>query len=291
MPDKGTSGKVIKVGDGVTSPASAGNEIPTSIASNEMKSKATSFRIFAVLSWIVAIGVEIVAIVLLRKPPINMIWFIVLIVVDLIFAVIGSVLWKKANSFDPASVQDKVRFFFQNQLGAIISIIAFLPLVILIFTNKDMDGKQKGIIGSIAVVALLVAGITGVNFNPPSQEQNAAQTPQVQSQTALGDNSTQTGQVQPQTALGDNSTQTGQVQSQTAPLQSQTAQVQSLTGGNNVFWTKSGTVYHLYSDCSYISGKTDIFQGTVAQAQLDHITRLCDRCAARAEKEKGLKGP
>ncbi|MEO8934649.1 MAG: hypothetical protein ABI295_10100, partial [Xanthomarina sp.] len=67
--------------------------------------------------------------------------------------------------------KDKVKFFVQNQLGAIMGVLAFLPLVILIFMNKDVDGKTKGIAGSIAVVALLIAGISGVDFNPPSIEQ------------------------------------------------------------------------------------------------------------------------
>jgi len=92
---------------------------------------------------------------------------IVLIVADLIFAIMGSLLWKQANRLDPASKKDPVKFFIQNQLGLIIAIIAFLPLVILIFTNKNMDAKQKGIVGSIAAAALVIAGITGFDFAPP----------------------------------------------------------------------------------------------------------------------------
>jgi hypothetical protein len=72
-----------------------------------------------------------------------------------------------------------VRFFVQNQLGVIISIIAFLPLIILIFTNKNMDGKQKGIAGAIAIVLLLVAGYFGTTINPPSVEQYTAETQRV----------------------------------------------------------------------------------------------------------------
>jgi hypothetical protein len=179
----------------------------------------------------------------LRNVPVNTTYLIILIVVSLIFAVAGSLLWKKANRFDPASEKDKARFFIQNQLGAIMAVIAFLPLVILIFTNKNLNGKQKGLVGSIAVVALLIAGVTGIDYNPPSQEQYLEQTEQVKS-------------------LND--------------------------GVNLVYWTKSGSSYHLFQDCSYINSDrtTEIFEGTVAQArELKNITDLCDRCRNRAEKE------
>lgn len=243
MPDKGTTKKITQV-EGGESPAAA-REAKPFVASGENKGKAKSLRLFAIISWIVAIGLEVGAILLLRKPPVTMAWLIALIAADLIFAVIGNLLWKSANKLSPASEKEPVRFFIQNQLGAIISVIAFLPLVILIFTNKDLKGKQKGIVGAIAVIALLIAGATGIDFNPPSQEQYAQQT----------------------------------------------AQVESLSGANHVFWTKSGTKYHLYSDCYHINtNKTDeIFSGTVAQArELKNITELCNTCENRIKKEKDL---
>jgi hypothetical protein len=242
MTDKGTKKKLTRIEDDAAAPA---REAKPFVAAPESKAKAKKFRIFAILSWIAAIGFEVGAILLLRKPPIKMTWLIVLIVADLIFAVIGNLLWKKANRFDPASEKDKFRFFVQNQLGAIIAVIAFLPLVILIFTNKDLKGKQKGLVGAVAVVALLIAGFTGIDFNPPSVEEYAAQT----------------------------------------------AQVESLTGANHVYWTKSGTKYHVLSDCQHINTKKtdEIFEGTVAQArELKNITQLCKTCAQRWEKEKGL---
>ncbi len=242
MPDKGTSKKITRVEGGEMAP----RETKPFVPSGENKGKAKSLRLFAILSFIAAIGFEIGAILLLQKPPVNTTGLIVLIVADLIFAVVGSLLWKKSNRLDPASEKEAFKFFVQNQLGAILSVIAFLPLVILIFTNKNMDKKQKGITGSIAVIALLIAGAMGIDFNPPSVEQYA----------------------------------------------NQTAQVESLNDGvNHVFWTKSGTSYHLYSDCSYINTDrtVEIFEGTVAQArELKNITDICDRCANRAVKEKGL---
>lgn len=138
-------------------------------ASAESKGKAKQLRLFAFLAWIIAIAGQIFTILKLISND-TLIWLIVAIVIILILAITGSTLWKKANRLDPASEKDKVRFFIQNQLGAIMGVLAFLPLVILIFMNKDVDGKTKGIAGSIAVVALLLAGISGADFNPPSIE-------------------------------------------------------------------------------------------------------------------------
>lgn len=143
----------------------------------ESKGKATTFRIIAAILWILAIGTEVFAIFfVLKQNPVNMVLLIILLVVIGALAVGGSLLWKQANRLDPARKSDKVRFFVQNQLGAIITVIAFLPLIILIFTNKNMDGKQKGIAGAVAIVLLLVAGYFGTTINPPSVEQYTAET-------------------------------------------------------------------------------------------------------------------
>jgi len=87
------------------------------------------------------------------------------------FAIAGSLMWKAANRHDPATRADGARFFFQNQLGAIITVIAFLPLLVLIFMDKDMDPKNKKIAGGIGAVLAIVATLIGVSWNPPSVEQ------------------------------------------------------------------------------------------------------------------------
>ncbi|KAM9863931.1 hypothetical protein ACI1US_00090 [Leucobacter sp. BZR 635] len=174
------------------------------------KSQATKFRWIAMVLWIVAIALEAVAIFwLLRQrefvgedgqfvrnqesglitqqdatavfPQWAFVTLIIALVVIAALAITGSFLWKKANRLDPAKQADKFRFFVQNQLGAIIAIIAFLPLIILIFTNKDMDGKQKGIAGAIGIVLALAAAALGADFNPPSVEKyNADQSTVIQ---------------------------------------------------------------------------------------------------------------
>jgi hypothetical protein len=162
---------------------SVGNKTTTQFKpTEEAKGKATQFRLFAMLAWLLAMAGQVFAILKLISNE-TMVWLIVAIVVILALAITGSTLWKKANRLDPASEKDKVRLFIQNQLGAIMGVLAFLPLVILIFTNKDIDGKTKGIAGSIAVVAMLIAGISGADFNPPSIEQYTDQINEVESLT------------------------------------------------------------------------------------------------------------
>ncbi len=148
--------------------------------SEESRASATKLRIFAWVAWLLAIATEAVLIFWVlrqwadRSDTANMWLLIGGIVLTGIFASVGSVLWKKANRLDPASKKDTVRFFIQNQLGAIMSVVAFLPLIILIFMNKDMDGKQKAVAGSIGVVVAAIAVFAfGADYSPPSQEQYA----------------------------------------------------------------------------------------------------------------------
>ena len=141
----------------------------------EPKKRATCKRIWAIVCWVIAIAFETIGILKLAEV-IN--WFgdnmtaflIVCIVLDLIFVIIGSQLWKKANHIDPASEKNKVKFWLWNNLGTVVSIVAFLPLIILIFSDKKLDKKSKWIIGGIAIVALAIAGLTSYDWDPVSIE-------------------------------------------------------------------------------------------------------------------------
>jgi len=139
-------------------------------ASPESKSKAKKFRRIALISWVLAMAGQVFAILKLIHED-TLTWLFITMGVILVLAITGSLLWKKANRLDPASEKDKLRFFIQNQLGAILGVLAFLPLVIFIFKNKNLDKKTKGIAGTVAIIALVIAGATGIDLNPPSIEQ------------------------------------------------------------------------------------------------------------------------
>lgn len=171
-----SSKKIVNVGTNSTQSEPASFK-PT----EDSKKRALFLRIIAIVLWLFGIGCGIGAYFQLQNNPVDTAWLIGFIVADLIFIVIGSQLWKKANRLDPASEKDKFRFFVQNQLGVIISIIAFLPLVVLILTNKNLDKKQKTIAGTVAVIALLIASVTGIDFNPASIEQYTEQIEEVKS--------------------------------------------------------------------------------------------------------------
>jgi hypothetical protein len=169
MPTK----KVVRVEPSKASQADASTWKPTP----EAKQQATTFRIIALVLWVLAIAGEVFCIFwVLKQSTINMVLLIAAIVVIGILAVIGDLLWKRANRLDPASMADPVRFFIQNQLGAIIGIIAFLPLIVMILLNKNMNTQQKGIASAVGIVALVIAGLMGTSFNPPSVEQYTTET-------------------------------------------------------------------------------------------------------------------
>jgi hypothetical protein len=134
-------------------------------ATQGQKSAATRLRIFAALSWIVAIGGEIAGIVLLFRHKFdhgNLPLLIGLLVGIAIFAIAGNLLWKAANRYDPARESDKSKFFFQNQLGG--TLIAFVPLVFLILNDKDLDPQSKKVAGGVGAVLAVVATLIGVSY-------------------------------------------------------------------------------------------------------------------------------
>ena len=140
------------------------------------KKRATCKRIWAVVCWVIAIAFEVIGILRLAEvinwfSGLDVMWFLIIsLVLDLIFVIIGSQLWKKANHIDPASEKNKVKFWLWNNLGTVISIIAFLPIIIFVFSDKKLDKKSKWIIGGIAIAALAIAGLSSYDWNPVSME-------------------------------------------------------------------------------------------------------------------------
>lgn len=179
-----TNKKITKVGDSSSSSSTSSSNY-SFVPSDENKGKATQFRLFAALLWLGAIVAQVFAIRMFLAAansgtsPVNA-WVIGLIVLDLILVFIGSILWKKSNRLDPPSEKNTFLFYAQNQLGVIMALIAFLPLIIFILTNKKVDGKSKAILGSIAGLALLIAGIGGFESNMASVEKYTEETRQVE---------------------------------------------------------------------------------------------------------------
>ena len=140
---------------------------------------AGGLRIGAVVLWVLAIVMEVLALmVVLGKINLKFIpslyQLIAFLVLDLIFVIIGAQLWKKANHIDPVSEANKLKFWLWNNLGVIVCTIAFLPIIILMLTNKDLDKKTKTIAVVVAIIAALIGGVCSYDFNPVSVEQQQA---------------------------------------------------------------------------------------------------------------------
>jgi len=244
-------------------------------ASQDQKSKAKKLRIFASLAWLVAIGTEIGAIVLLLKNTFdqgNLVLLIGLLVVIAVFAMAGSLFWKKANRHDPASREETVKFFIQNQLGAIITVIAFLPLLVLIFLDKDMDPKNKKIAGGVGVALAALATVVGIDFNPPSVEQYSQDMNECAAQIRAN---------QPTTACSPEvAAQAQDIAEDTESVAEATKDADNPNGRDVVYWiapkdgadkSSSKLVFHLCEDVSTLRGKV-VNSGSVTDVDDPNVT-------------------
>jgi hypothetical protein len=246
-------------------------------ATQGQESAAKRLRMFAALSWIVAIGTEVAGIVLLRQHKFdhgNLPLLIGLLVVIAVFAIAGSLMWKAANKHDPATKADTAKFFFQNQLGAIITVIAFLPLIVLIFMDKDMDPKNKKIAGGIGVVLAAVATFIGVDFNPPSVEQYTQDMNKCAAEIKASQPTTD---CSPEVAE-----QAKAIAQDSATVAEATKSSANPNGLDVVYWIapengakKSATphVFHICDGVSPLRGKS-VNKGSVTEAYAENATRI-----------------
>jgi hypothetical protein len=246
-------------------------------ATQGQKSTATRLRIFAAIAWVVAIGGEIAGIILLYRHVFdhgNLPLLIGILVGIAIFAIAGSLMWKAANKHDPARESDTARFFFQNQLGAIITVIAFLPLLVLIFMDKDMDPKNKKIAGGIGAVLAVGATLIGVSWNPPSVEQYTKDMNSCAAQIKAN---------QPTTACSPEvADQAKDIARDSQTVADATKDAAHPAGQDVVYWIapengakKSATphVFHICQGVSPLRGKT-VNSGSVTQAYSENATRI-----------------
>jgi hypothetical protein len=261
-------------------------------ATHGQESAAKRLRILAVLSWIVAIGTEVVGVVLLRQHKFdhgNLPLLIGLLVVIAIFAIAGSLMWKAANKHDPASKSEPVKFFVQNQLGAIITVLAFLPLIVLIFMDKDMDPKNKKIAGGIGVVLAAGATLIGIDFNPPSVEQYTQDMNQCAAEIKSGQ---PTKDCSPEVAE-----QAQAIAQDSATVAEATKSAANPNGLDVVYWiapengaktSATPHVFHICQGVSPLNGKT-VNHGSVTQAYSENATRITKQIAME-QRQCGFTG-
>jgi uncharacterized membrane protein len=250
-------------------------------ATQDQKGKSKRLRIFAALCWAVAIGGEIAGIYLLKQHKFdagvgngNLPLLIGLLIGIAVFAIAGSMLWKSANKISPATKAEAFRFFVQNQLGAIITLIAFLPLLALIFLDKDMDPKNKQIAGGVGAVLAVLATIMGVNFKPPSVEQYTQDMNACATQIKSG---------QPTTACSPEvAAQAQDIARDSSDVAAATKSAANPNGTDVVYWiapdagqkkSSEPHVFHLCEAVSPLNGKT-INHGSVTEAYAQNAIRI-----------------
>ena len=261
-------------------------------ATQDQKSAATRLRIFAVVAWIVAIGGEVAGIILLYRHVFdhgNLALLIGLLVGIAIFAIAGSLMWKAANKHDPARQSEPFKFFVQNQLGAIITLIAFVPLIVLIFMDKDMDPKNKKIAGGAGVVLAVIATLIGVSYHPPSVEQYTKDMNTCAAQIKAS---------QPTTACSPEvAAQAKDIARDSQTVAEATKDAEHPAGQDVVYWiapengAKTAATPHVFHICQGVSplrGKV-VNSGSVTQAYAQNATRITKQIPME-QKQCGFAG-
>jgi hypothetical protein len=261
-------------------------------ATQGQKSAATRLRLFAAIAWLVAICGEVAGIVLLRQHKFdhgNLPLLIGILVGIAIFAVGGSLMWKAANKQDPARQSDTARFFFQNQLGAIMTVIAFLPLLVLIFMDKDMDPKNKKIAGGLGAVLAVGATLIGVSWKPPSVEQYTKDMNSCAAEIKAGQ---PTKDCSPEVA-----SQAQDIARDSKTVADATKTAANPNGQDVVYWIapengakKAATphVFHICQAVSPLKGKA-VNHGSVTEAYAENATRITKQIAME-QKQCGFGG-
>jgi hypothetical protein len=261
-------------------------------ATHEQKSAATRLRIFAAIAWIIAIAAEITGVVLLLRHKFdhgNLGLLIGILVVIAVFAIAGNLMWKGANKQDPARAADRARFFFQNQLGAIVTVIAFLPLLVLIFLDKDMDPKNKKIAGGVGVVLVIIAALFGVSYHPPSVEQYTKDMNKCATEIKANQPTTD---CSPEVA-----DQAKAIAQDTKTVTDATKTPENPAGQDVVYWiapesgakkSASPHVFHICEGVSPLRGKT-VNHGSVTQAYAENATRITKQIPME-QKQCGFAG-
>ena len=214
----------------------------------DAKGRAKTKRILAIVLWVLAIACEVFGILRLTDKItwLDKVPFVIgAILLDLAFFIPASLLWKKANHIDPISEKNKVGFWCWNNLGTLLSVLAFLPIIIFVLMNKDLDKKDKTIVTAIAAVALLIAGITSYDFNPVSSEQLENAQKEVE-------------------AVG---------------------KYKNEDGDFLVYWAPNSKKYHVDPDCPAFSQSETVYEGTVADAYEKNLTEPCRRCIPALDEE------
>jgi hypothetical protein len=261
-------------------------------ATHEQQSAAKRLRIFAIIAWVIAIAGEITGIVLLYRHTFdhgNLALLIGLLVGIAVFAIAGSLMWKAANKHDPARESDRAKFFFQNQLGAIMTVIAFLPLVVLIFMNKDMDPKNKKVAGGVGVVLAVIATLIGVSWNPPSVEQYTEDMNSCAAQIKAN---------QPTTACSPEvASQAQEIARDSKTVAEATKDAEHPAGRDIVYWiapengaqtSSTPHVFHICENVSPLRGKT-VNSGSVTEAYSENATRITKQIAME-QRQCGFGG-
>ena len=170
------------------------------------------------------------------------------------------------------------------------TLIAFLPLIVLILMDKDMDPKNKKIAGGIGAALAVLATVLGVSFKPPSVEQYTEDMNACAAQIKTGQATT--------ACSPDVASQAQDIARDSQAVADATKTAQNPNGLDVVYWIapENGAkkasephVFHLCEAASALQGKT-VNHGSVTEAYAENAIRITKQIAME-QKQCGLAQP
>ncbi len=237
-----TAAPAAKTDDKAAATQPAGNNAATE------KKSAAPMRIAAGLLWLLGCGGTVMAVIMLMES--NTTLTIVGLAIMAVMAIVGSLLWKRANRIKPCPVKQdgstgaKIKTFLWNQMGLVATFVIFLPIgLVLLISNKKLDPKLKKLVAIVAAVLVVGVGAVAADYNAPVAEIPDSQKVEA-SEVTVPDGTVLTG------ALTD-----------------------------PAYWTQYGKSYHFDVNCRAIIRSLKIYSGTLGDAIEAKKLDPCDFCA------------
>ncbi len=145
----------------------------------------SQMRILAWVAWLTAIGLELFVVLWVLPQGSHRIWLLNLLIPTGMLAAAGSLLWRRAEASRVLATTGPGwadfgghgwRSRLRRQIGPVMTVLAFLPLSVLVLFDRKLSGKQRLLAGGLGLAILTLSVAVSFPLDPGStRDQRAAE--------------------------------------------------------------------------------------------------------------------